>query len=349
MSEIEKEWQRLYKDFEAQAGQYHELTLSVYFIIKDHPVEKESFEKPNHAVMLWQYFGNFDDFSSVEELITIEPTKYGHPSAIVTAFALIAGAQTALFRRMAYRAGSLLPNNVRIELGRLIMMNVVDPDLQGKPIFGCNGDPLSVWLNLVLFSIVAFQPERFQRRTLDIDPFAASLATLDYMLSSKMADRSVGDIVNMVEFANRRFKVALSFPGEKREYVSKIAKGLTDRLGHGSVFYDKYYEADLARPNLDIVLQQIYHHGSELIVVFFCKEYEEKEWCGLEWRAIRDIIKKRQDEKIMLMRFDNCEVSGSFSTDGYVDLHGRPPEEAVELICQRLKTLNGTNSSGPEE
>ena len=30
---------------------------------------------------------------------------------------------------------------------------------------------------------------------------------------------------------------------------------------------------------------------SELLVFFLCKEYQEKDWCGLEWRASRDLLK----------------------------------------------------------
>ena len=51
--------------------------------------------------------------------------------------------------------------------------------------------------------------------------------------------------------SGRRFKVALSFPGERREFVEKVAEKLASALGRESVFYDKYYEAELARGNID--------------------------------------------------------------------------------------------------
>ncbi len=143
--------------------------------------------------------------------------------------------------------------------------------------------------------------------------------------------------MDRIEFAGRRFNAALSFPREKRDFISKIAEGLSDRLGQNNVFYDEYYEPELARPNLDIVLQKVYHDNSDLVVVFLCEEYEQKEWCGLEWRAVRDLIKKRRDEDIMLMRFDVAEISGLYSIDGYIDLGERSPGEAVDLICRRLE------------
>lgn len=133
-----------------------------------------------------------------------------------------------------------------------------------------------------------------------------------------------------------QFKVALSFPGEVRDKVEEIAKGLARRVGKDKVFYDKFYEAKLARPNLDVYLQSIYHEKSKLVVLFLCEDYEKKEWCGLEWRAIRDLIKKRKDESIMPLRLDNADISGLFSIDGYIDIRNRSAKEIVDLICSRI-------------
>lgn len=137
-----------------------------------------------------------------------------------------------------------------------------------------------------------------------------------------------------------RFKVALSFPGEKREYVAAVAVEVKKRLGRNAVFYDKDFTAQLARPNLDTLLQRIYLNNSDLVVVFLCAEYERKDWCGLEWRAIRTIIKNKNDHAIMFMRFDNADVRGSFSIDGYVDLEEHTPLEAARMIVERVR-LNG--------
>lgn len=133
------------------------------------------------------------------------------------------------------------------------------------------------------------------------------------------------------------FKVALSFPGEHREYVSAVASEVKRRLGAGTVFYDRDFTAQLARPNLDTLLQRIYLNNSELVVVFLCSDYEQKEWCGLEWRAIRTIIKNKNDHAIMFMRFDNADVSGSFSVDGYVDLDEYTPIQAARMIVERVR------------
>jgi hypothetical protein len=140
-----------------------------------------------------------------------------------------------------------------------------------------------------------------------------------------------------------RFKVALSFPGENREYVAKVAEELKKRIGPGTVFYDKDFTAQLARPNLDTLLQKIYLSNSDLVVVFLSSDYERKQWCGIEWRAIRNIIKNKSDHALMFARFDDTVIAGSFSIDGYVDLREYTPVEAARFIVERVR-LNDLSS-----
>jgi hypothetical protein len=69
-----------------------------------------------------------------------------------------------------------------------------------------------------------------------------------------------------------RFKVALTFPGERRSFVEAVAIELKKRLSVGSVFYDRDFTSQLARPNLDTMLQRIHLNNSDLVVVFLCAE-----------------------------------------------------------------------------
>lgn len=137
----------------------------------------------------------------------------------------------------------------------------------------------------------------------------------------------------------KRFQVALSFPGEHRPLVSQIAEILAERLAPEQIFYDRFYEAELAIPNLDIHLLDIYRTHAGLLVVFLCKDYERKDWCHLEFRAIRDLIKHRKDDEVMLIRMDDGEVPGILSIDGYVDARNRPAVDIASLIIQRQQQL----------
>lgn len=141
--------------------------------------------------------------------------------------------------------------------------------------------------------------------------------------------------------APRRFRIALSFPGEHRPFVEQVAEHLASAVGRERVLYDRFYEAELARPDLDTYLQRLYRDESELIAVFLCADYERKEWCGLEWRAVRDLIKRRQTASVMPLRFDNTEIPGLFSIDGYIWIDNRSPEDIAERIIERWQLNSG--------
>jgi hypothetical protein len=104
-----------------------------------------------------------------------------------------------------------------------------------------------------------------------------------------------------------RFEVALSFPGEYRRRIKKIAELLARRLGGEKVLYDRFYEAEFARPNLNVYLPKLYQQ-SRLLVFFRCADYASKEWTGVEWRVGLDLLKKREDDRLMFLRLDDAEI-----------------------------------------
>lgn len=137
---------------------------------------------------------------------------------------------------------------------------------------------------------------------------------------------------------HKRFAVALSFPGEHRILVSKVAKELSDVFGKQKIFYDKYHQSELSCPNLDTLFQRIYSTEADLVVVFICAEYSAKEWCGVEWRAIREMIKSkiRKDEDIMYFRLDKKEIPGVLSIDGYIDISNeKKPRNVANHVISR--------------
>lgn len=135
-----------------------------------------------------------------------------------------------------------------------------------------------------------------------------------------------------------RFQVALSFPGEHRARVEKIAGILADRLGSSNVLYDEWYRAEFARPNLNVYLPTLYLEQSLLLVFFLCGAYVEKEWCGLEWRAGLDLLKRKEDHRLMLLRLDRADIPGLYSIDGYIDISVMPEEDIARHILKRVTT-----------
>lgn len=141
-----------------------------------------------------------------------------------------------------------------------------------------------------------------------------------------------------VDITKHSFDVALSFPGEVRTIVEQVTQELEARIGPNSYFYDNNYKSQLARPSLDTLLQQIYRR-SKLIVVFIGSDYQEKAWCGIEFRAIREIIMERDNGRIMFVRTDDGIVEGVFKTDGYVDAQTVAPADIARYISERLDVL----------
>lgn len=141
-----------------------------------------------------------------------------------------------------------------------------------------------------------------------------------------------------IDIIKHNFDVALTFSGKERNLINIIAHQLQEKLGINSVFYDKFYISQLARPELDILLQDIYLNRSNLIVAFLSENYKEKEWCNLEFKVIREIIKKRQLERIMYIKMDDVNIDGVFSTDGYIDARVHSTEKIVSCIEERIKS-----------
>jgi hypothetical protein len=142
-----------------------------------------------------------------------------------------------------------------------------------------------------------------------------------------------------VDITTHQFDVALSFPGEVRGLVEEVAHNLEALIGPNAYFYDNNYVAQLARPALDMLLQDIYRNRSKLIVLFVGADYERKDWCGIEFRAIRDIIATREHNRIMFVRTDDGAVEGVFATDGYVDARHFAPEVLAGFIQERVGLL----------
>ena len=144
-----------------------------------------------------------------------------------------------------------------------------------------------------------------------------------------------------LDITSHRFDLALSFPGEHRSYVEDVAEELVRQLGPDACFYDKNYEALLARPNLDLLLQDIYGERSALVVAFVCAEYDAKKWCGIEWQRIRERRAAGGEGDIMFVRIGEGDVEGMSALDGYLDARSRGPKEMAALIVQRAQARAG--------
>src|SRR5215213_2576829 len=129
----------------------------------------------------------------------------------------------------------------------------------------------------------------------------------------------------------KRFRIAFSFAGKKRDFVAEVAAILTRRFGRERILYDKYHQGEFSRGDLAFYLPDLYEKEADLVVVVFCPDYENKEWCGLEWNAIFGLLKKRNADEVMLTRFGGVEGKGLRGLAGYTDLDEMTPEQAASV------------------
>jgi tetratricopeptide (TPR) repeat protein len=139
----------------------------------------------------------------------------------------------------------------------------------------------------------------------------------------------------------KRFRIAFSFAGEKRDYVARVAGILARRFGEEAILYDKYHKAEFSRGDLAFYLPELYENQADLVVAVFCHDYENKEWCGLEWNAIFGLLKERKVGEVMLTRFEHVEGKGLHGLAGYTDLDDLTPDQAADGILERLALNEG--------
>lgn len=133
---------------------------------------------------------------------------------------------------------------------------------------------------------------------------------------------------------NFEYDVALSFAGEDREYVERVAIFLREK--QIKVFYDKFEEASLWGKNLYTHLSNVYQHKAKYTVIFISKSYSEKLWTNHERENAQARAFTENKEYILPARFDNTEIPGILNTTGYVDLKNYTPETLSLLIYQKI-------------
>ena len=147
-----------------------------------------------------------------------------------------------------------------------------------------------------------------------------------------------------------RFEIAISFAGDnKRDQVRRVAEILRDELGEGKVFFDEWFEAEIAGPDAHVVLQNIYRKQARLVATCFCQGYQEKPWTQDEWRAIQSLERTLRDAgsenlkrmRFLPLRFGDGDVDGLFDTAIVPDVRDRSPEQIADLILQRLRLSKG--------
>jgi tetratricopeptide (TPR) repeat protein len=140
---------------------------------------------------------------------------------------------------------------------------------------------------------------------------------------------------------SKRFRIAFSFAGEKRDFVAKVAAILAKRFGEEKILYDKFHEAEFASYDLGIRLPKLYGEQSDLIVPVLCPKYDQKRWTGWEWVHIYGLLTKAEGHRVMPCRFERANADGLSPAAGFIELDKKTPEQAAKLILERLALNEG--------
>jgi hypothetical protein len=229
-----REWERLREDFESAARAYHDVEFEVFFVTREKALATDKFRQPHYAINLWQFFGALPDDETRARIHDMKLTNFGLTGAELTAVGIIIGNQTELFRKMATRAGTLLPDEINMILISEISKRIEKDLSPAKPVFATNGNALAKWLNLVLIVTSTWHSDRFRNFKLQVDPFTASLSVFDeFDLSDKSVKGGLTpqDILSAIKCAApfMRPQIGENFTGLEVEWRLKLRQVLRNR------------------------------------------------------------------------------------------------------------------------
>ena len=134
------------------------------------------------------------------------------------------------------------------------------------------------------------------------------------------------------------YDVALSFAGEDRNYVNKVAQYLSSH--DMKIFYDRYELLNTWGKNMFEHLREVYRNKARYCVIFISKYYKQKAWPTHELRSAQERTLHEIDEYILPARFDDTELPGLPITTSYIDLREINPEEFAKMIIQKISGIN---------
>ena len=134
------------------------------------------------------------------------------------------------------------------------------------------------------------------------------------------------------------YDVVLSFAGEDRKYIEKVANQLLYKSV--KVFYDNFETVDNWGKDLYTHFDEIYRKKAKYCVIFISKNYANKVWTNHERRSAQARFFKEQEEYILPVRFDETEIPGIIPTIGYINGNKVSEEELAEMIVKKIGSFN---------
>lgn len=140
-----------------------------------------------------------------------------------------------------------------------------------------------------------------------------------------------------------QYQVALSFAGEQRPYVERVARALQSR--GVTLFYDRFEKATLWGKDGVEFFEQVFSTDAACVVMFISAEYVAKPWTTHERRSALGRALHERGGYVLPVRFDGTPVPGVPHTMMYENASDHSPEALAALICQKMGLEPGSSKA----
>lgn len=130
------------------------------------------------------------------------------------------------------------------------------------------------------------------------------------------------------------YDVALSFAGEQRTYVKRVAAAL--EAAGVRCFFDERAAVEMWGENLPEYLDRVYRLESRYVVVFVSADYIAKVWTRVEFRSAVARAIEQKSAYVLPVRLDDTELPGLLPTVQYLDARRLAPEQVAQAVLEKL-------------
>ena len=137
------------------------------------------------------------------------------------------------------------------------------------------------------------------------------------------------------------YEVALSFAGEDRPFVERVAESL--KQSNIEVYYDRFYEVHFWGEDLVEKFDEIYGSTAKYVVMFISKHYANKMWTNFERRTVLSRMVREERAYLLPARFDDTKLKGIRDSIAYFDIRHLTPEDFAAKIIQKITGAHPSN------
>lgn len=134
----------------------------------------------------------------------------------------------------------------------------------------------------------------------------------------------------------RRFCIAFSFVGEKRNIVAQVTALCAARFSPKENLYHKFHKAAFAAHDLGIGVLNFKSKQAAFVVLILYPVYDPKHLTGWKWICTCGLLNKADGHRMMTCRLDHATAASLSPTAGFMPLHNNTTEQTAAIILKRL-------------